>query len=231
MKDYIGSIENFIASEDFSCLAIGKNNMNDDNHIVLMYKFDNNPKVLHYKDGYITDDFSYGDLINRGYISLKMSNSLKDYFPDEDAISLFKNFCESILSLKSNILFSLKYQNQCFDIGGDLFSNIDDEFGLTCSTFILALFKSEDLGSIDLIDISKWEVNTEDEEFIDRLLEHFSGGDFPNKKQIDIIENNRACFRFRPEHVGVAFIDNSIPLGYSTCYSNGKSLNEHILNA
>ncbi len=91
---------------------------------------------------------------------------------------------------------------------------------------ILALFKSEDMGELDLLDIASWEVNEDDNEFMEKICDMISKGlDDSAKKQVDAI---KAYYRYRPEDMGIAFLSGEIPCKYSKCRSEYDTLYQKV---
>jgi hypothetical protein len=84
------------------------------------------------------------------------------------------------------------------------------EYGMTCATFILTLFKSV---GIELLDRQQWIYRNDDKPWFDYIISHLETG-FANgkvsKKHLDNVKNEFNCSRYRPEEVfGSLFCSNN----------------------
>lgn len=121
------------------------------------------------------------------------------------------------------IPYGLMYKDTTFAGDGKLLLG-DDEIGLTCATFVLAVFKS--LG-ITLVQVGDWVSRTGDEVWQKSVIETLV--DYMNKRgwsdaDIEVytkkIEAEVGCARFRPEEVAV-----------STMFSHHPGTQEVIVEA
>lgn len=93
-------------------------------------------------------------------------------------------------------------------------------FGLTCSTFVLAVFNS---ANVRLIDLTGWDHRPEDQRWYEALLRYMqrSGVD---PAHIARIRNDVTCLRVRPEEVAGACMEEGRPARFGQCEPNGRRL-------
>jgi hypothetical protein len=86
-----------------------------------------------------------------------------------------------------------------------------NEFGLTCATFVLAAFRR--VGIPELVKYEEWIYRVEDDLWRDNIIKHCN---LPNN-YIDIIKNEKKCCRYRPEEVTAATSSEQLPASFNYC--------------
>lgn len=96
--------------------------------------------------------------------------------------------------------YGVRYTDGLFDEEGGLRLG-DDDCGLTCATFVIAIFSSVGLNPLD---VSSWKSRPDDGEWhdsiVDLLDEHVCQGKV-SKEHLENVRAERGCPRFRPEDV------------------------------
>ncbi len=104
--------------------------------------------------------------------------------------------------------------------------NLNGSVGLTCSTFILAFFKRYDK---ELVDISTWEPRlSEDSEWKDFVIKQMEKHKV-EKEHIEKVRNENVIYRFKPEEVVSAGINNPMMSDFTFCSNKGKELIEELM--
>lgn len=129
--------------------------------------------------------------------------------------------CESIGAKSRRVPYGLKFSQQSkFMPNGD-FSPGAGTFGLTCATFVLAVFHV--LG-FDLVDDSSWQYRPEDANFQTDILGHLAGD--PSIPPAEVRQNiaDVPCVRFRPEEVVAACRRSSHPMSFGDAKPAGAEI-------
>lgn len=119
--------------------------------------------------------------------------------PDVPAPRLFSVAAKIRLVLKrfqqnKSFPYQLRFAGTHFDQNGQLQFG-PGSTGLTCATFVLAIFKSE---GIDLVKEDTWDVREEDDrEFLEQIRSFASSGHFARLEA----EVDQGCIRVRPAEV------------------------------
>jgi hypothetical protein len=104
------------------------------------------------------------------------------------------------------------------------------EYGMTCATFILTLFKSV---GVNLLDWQNWIVRKEDKAWFDYILYHLEEGyknDKVSKKHLDNVKNEVNCSRFRPEEVFGSLFCSNTPSSFECSSSFGYEVKSFIIS-
>jgi hypothetical protein len=144
---------------------------------------------------------------------------------DEDSRRLIAcAIAESIANKKPPISYSTSYDGgEYFDNGTLNYNRSCNGEGLTCATFVMAVFKA--LG-FDLVQCDTWQEREDDKVWkrhIASCLEQWgreTGEDVT--EHISVIRNNVDGIRFRPEEVAEGVIDLRAPLEFSDAQDTGK---------
>lgn len=109
--------------------------------------------------------------------------------------------------------------------------------GLTCSTFVLTLFKR--FGGLKLLDIDQWpqvgddvERDKKNEKYMDyviRLLRKTQKWQELPDDHIESVENERGTIRFRPDEVVAGCTHDTYPAPFDYCEEHGKEILDHLI--
>lgn len=96
--------------------------------------------------------------------------------------------------------------------------------GLTCSTFVLAVFKSS---GISLVDVTKWPKRDNDTQALGIILEYLKGkceekGDMSHYERV--MSNEVGCERFRPSEVTASITFDEIPAPCEQIWARGEEI-------
>ena len=106
------------------------------------------------------------------------------------------------------------------DLGTDVMV-IENASGLTCATYVLALF---DLASLELLDVGTWEDREGDAEWKANVVEHLSAQPAADSKRIAQLQNDKALVRIRPEDVAAAATASRAPVGFADATPAGEAI-------
>lgn len=139
---------------------------------------------------------------------------------------LLAKLCERIAERhagkKPSIAYALKYWGGRFGDDGVFVS--EGGLGLTCATFVMAVFASR--GS-PLVDWHDWRVREEeDRAWLDHVVEMLRHKSRATKEHIDAVnqEAKKGCARFRPEEVAAAGVACELPVGFGYAERIGKQI-------
>lgn len=139
--------------------------------------------------------------------------------------------CRRIIKRNQNsIPYGLLYKGGTFTNEG-LLTLSDEENGLTCATFVLAVFSS---CGINLINLSNWPIRDEDRIWHRRIiqtLEETSQRFNITKEHMNNVKNEVGCSRYKPEEVGVSSIFRDLPAPFSEIEPAGVELKEILMNS
>lgn len=123
----------------------------------------------------------------------------------------------------NNIHYGLFYKETFFRESGALKLG-DNEYGLTCATFVLAVFISMDIKLINILD---WEVRPEDIEWQKDtiMVLEATGDDSPEYRHyIDTLRKEIGCPRYRPEEVTASITFPNRPEHYKLIWERGEKI-------
>jgi hypothetical protein len=168
----------------------------DQLHCGIIYRRDDDLYILHLKwHNLLSKD---NDLLPfTRYVYLKI-----DSLPD-DRIESICAMCEVIYSRHNQrkIAYGIKYNYDTNFHDGLVNINHNVSSGLTCATFILAVFNSLE---IRLLNIETWKPRRSDllwhQKIIDALQESSRRG-YVSAEHLRLVTNERGCARYRPEEV------------------------------
>jgi len=159
---------------------------------------------------------------------------------DEDAKNDVAALCRLINTRQQNpdptrrylIPYAFRFGNNVrFNIqSGELM--LGDGLGLTCSTFVLAVFES---ARVPLIDLNGWKERPKDEERHRSLLEQMRSGIPPNilpaePGHVQRVEKELPCIRVRPEEVAAAGMSDDPPANFYQVEAAGRWILSHLTN-
>lgn len=122
---------------------------------------------------------------------------------------------------RGKIGYAFYYRGEAFDPVKGIFVT-SNGYGLTCATFVLAVFKSLE---IELLDISSWQPRAADEQW-QRDVVAYMKRKCIDPSHVAFIEREIGCCRFRPEEVAAAGTVNaeSLPMGFHDAVSRGEAI-------
>lgn len=107
------------------------------------------------------------------------------------------------------VMHSLRYELGGFDPATGTYVPLGEERGLTCATFVLAVFRTV---GIELVDVPLWPARPEDHEWIDRVAAQIRAVD---PGHADAVAGDGLCARFRPTEVGGACLVPPHPVSFA----------------
>jgi hypothetical protein len=118
------------------------------------------------------------------------------------------------------IAYALRYTGQRFDNDGVYMS--EGGLGLTCATFVMAVFVSR--GSA-LLSWGEWQDREEDHAWLQSIETHLCAWR-ADPKHIAAVKQEaaRGCARFRPEEVAAAGVGCELPVGFAYAERIGKQI-------
>lgn len=132
--------------------------------------------------------------------------------------------CRKVLrSNQSGIPYAFSPPNDCFDPEAGSFLLGPSRFGLTCATFVLAVF---DAAGIRLIEFSSWPQqrpgDADWQRFVIEQLEHGEA----SAEHVAFVKNELGYVRYRPEDVAGCAASDQLPCSFKTA----EPLSQEILN-
>jgi hypothetical protein len=129
---------------------------------------------------------------------------------------------------RNGLPYAFKYLNGCFHTGSGIFDLGPNCNGLTCSTFVLAMFLS---CRIKLIKEEEWLQRDGDkarQEAIVAILRKKHQEKKCSEEHLKTVENEIGCVRFSPLDVMAAAIWCVPPIGFNDAVENGKMIDQKI---
>ncbi len=162
---------------------------------------------------------------------LKNSEPKVAYFWIEPAIHQARArqvaaMCRKIL--RSNeakgIPYAFSPPNDCFSTETGDYLLGPYNFGLTCATFVLAIF---DAAGIRLINQETWRSRADDESWQNKIIQQLEA-DGADKKHIDAVRMQVGSMRYRPEDVAGAAASGPPPAEFQQANSLGEKIVEKL---
>lgn len=218
LNSCICTIDEFISNESQLMSVIVVQNGVDQRHCGIIYKFKGQNSVIHLAWHYNLQH------------ELDMSK-FQDYYSVKSQLDEYRQYalcamCD-VIKEDTNIPYAFYYQDTVFNEKGKLCLG-KNEVGLTCATFVLAVFKSS---SIEILDLLTWPSREDDTVFHRNILNYLNKEmerGIVSQKHFDSVKSENSCARFRPEEVaiGSGFSFERMPL----CYDDLKELSIEIKN-
>lgn len=92
--------------------------------------------------------------------------------------------------------------------------------GLTCSTFVLAIFRSS---NVRLVDMTDWKHRPEDEQWYRRLVAYMRSNGV-EEAHLRLIQGDVDALRVRPHEVAGACLEKDLPANFAQCQANGQRI-------
>jgi|SRR5580704_6915066 hypothetical protein len=123
------------------------------------------------------------------------------------------------------IAYALRYAGGRFDAGTGVFMSASGR-GLTCATFVMAVFASR---GIDLLRWAEWPEREDDRVWQQHIVEHLrrTGAGEEHVEAVND-EATRGCARFRPEEVAAAGTARALPVGFADAERAGQEIVQRL---
>jgi hypothetical protein len=193
-------VDKFTNYPSEACIFIGKSS-EDQMHCGIVYEdFENsNFNTLHlawHND--LRNEHEYLDWLSKYSCVHPKIHELR--------LGLIPAMCTRIVERQKShkIPYGLLYEGGLFSMDEGIINLGDKASGLTCATFVMAVFKSI---QVDLIDIENWGSRLSDKKWHQKVilsLENTKEKYNISDKHIDNVRNEVGCARFRPEEVAIS---------------------------
>jgi hypothetical protein len=162
-----------------------------------------------------------------------LAEGTKYYYvlPDVDKFrsTIIAAVCRKVMEnyAEEGLPYGLRYENASFDpVLGTLIMG-GTECGLTCATFVLAVFLS---GGVSLIEIAAWEPREEDMQWHEQILFALEKyGASPD--HIANVKKEVGCARFRPEEVAASATFSPQPAASLQIIARGEIIKQALEQA
>ena len=133
--------------------------------------------------------------------------------PAIDALDLdvLAGFCAVRAKVGRRVPYGLRYEESTFDRDGSFLAG-PGETGLTCATFVLAMFN---WAKIPLIDSNSWPYRPEDVEAQKVLVVWLRNNPEVERAHVERVEKETGCLRFRAEEVAAATTFSERPAAFA----------------
>lgn len=130
--------------------------------------------------------------------------------------------CDLIARMHTNkgLAYALRFVNSSFDTRTGALNLGPGCSGLTCSTFVMAVFKS---GAVQLLQEEQWQLREGDkgrQQSLVDMLARFGA----STEHVDRVKGEIGCVRFRPTDVGGAAGGVALPVGFEEATQLGEIL-------
>ncbi|HSN98643.1 MAG TPA: hypothetical protein VLS89_10180 [Candidatus Nanopelagicales bacterium] len=143
---------------------------------------------------------------------------------------LCRLLAEKYAGRRSKLAYALRYGDGTFDPGNGEFLS-QGGHGLTCATFVLAVFASY---GVRLLRTEEWQPRPDDLQWQQEILAQLQlglhdkdPGRSVDPRHIEDVEREIGCARFRPGEVAAAGAVQKLPLGFE----DAKGIAEAIVHA
>ncbi|MBK8806609.1 MAG: hypothetical protein IPO21_08175 [Bacteroidales bacterium] len=212
----------FLDSSEIISILVGQSG-EDQLHCGIVYRFNGKFNAIHLAwHFYLAHEEGYVKNLT-GYLFLK--SSIHEIRQNSIAA-----MCRRILKRQDEqkIPYGLLYTGGNFTREGVL--NLDtQESGLTCATFVMAVFKS---CGIQLIDIENWEYRETDSVWHKSIVESLKDTKDRfgiSELHIENVSNEQGCSRFRPEEVATSSVFKEIPADSKDIIRFGEELRNIVM--
>jgi hypothetical protein len=121
--------------------------------------------------------------------------------------------------------YGLHYDNTSFDLDSGMLMLSESQCGLTCATFILAVFWSEE---VKLIDAESWPARVEDKSQHQKILNLLTTRSNASAEHIAKVTKEVGCARFRPEEVAASAAFSPQPAASAQIIERGDIIRQSI---
>jgi hypothetical protein len=132
--------------------------------------------------------------------------------PDLDPVDLIviAAHCVTLRDVRPEVPYGLAFENSSFDEDGKFVSG-PGESGLTCATFVLAVF---DWARVRLLDQPSWQTRPEDVTIQQRLAGYLKKTANARPEHVAAVEAEVGCVRFRSEEAAAASAMKERPIAF-----------------
>ncbi len=139
---------------------------------------------------------------------------------DEEELKLLASFCALRARRAQDIPYGFPYVAGTFASGTGAYLPGRGELGLTCSTFVLAMFE---WAQIDLIVRSTWKARASDDGFHKKIIELLEEKK-ASTDHVAALRKNVRCVRIRAEEVAASTATAGRPLSFVDAEAAGEDL-------
>ncbi|MDP3445701.1 MAG: hypothetical protein Q8T08_22805 [Ignavibacteria bacterium] len=228
VKSSFFPLQSFKNNTENIAVIVGKSHFDGQLHSGIVFKYKEEVKVIHlafHKRLYLENESDFVSH-NDGYHWVK---TVDIPLPRQIAIAAF---CRRIYNLSNirPIAYGFNYENSRFTNEG-YFILGKNEIGLTCASFVLAVFHES---KVPLIDISQWVSREDDATYREMVLAFIkTKADESNnedlKKHYQKMSQEKVIFRYRPEEVAVSSSYSIRPQPFDVISTDALILKQHLL--
>ena len=145
---------------------------------------------------------------------------------DTDILEVLAGFCDLVFSNVANkgtVPYAFEFGDSGIDDAGAVFVG-GSSVGLTCATFVLALFRH---ARVELLDVNSWRQRDADiaaQQKLVRFLER-AGVD---RSHVAAVCKQVGCMRYRAEEVAVASVSGPRPVSFERAESMGRDFEMYL---
>lgn len=131
-------------------------------------------------------------------------------------------FCLKVIekNQRGQVPYGLTYLGDYFDRDTGHYQKRSAGDGLTCATFVMAIF--DPLG-LPILDVDTWQRRDGDAEWQNQIVAALQHGG-ASSEHIELVQNDIGCARFRPEEVAGSATDPDQPVPFDQAVSLGEEL-------
>lgn len=127
---------------------------------------------------------------------------------------------------KNTIPYSFLFKDTKFNQNNELILG-KNEYGLTCSTFVLAVFERH---SLTICNKESWPPREDDKIMQQQIIDLLSENPHIDKSHIEIMKKDIGCVRFRPEEVLSASSRFPLPCKFENAKEFSEVIRDHLQN-
>jgi len=148
--------------------------------------------------------------------------------PYEDVrLQAIAGLCRLVSEKKQEMKYAFRFAESTITPTGDIIVG-NTEYGFTCATFVLALFRA---AVIELVDVVAWPPRADEDAKWQASMIQLIRDDPPKSVSREDIENHLrllkseiGCARFRPEEVAAAASRDEYPVHHETAWKLGNHI-------
>lgn len=130
-------------------------------------------------------------------------------------------FCRKLARRnRDKIPYALSAPSDCFDASTGDYRPQEGTHGLTCATFVMAVFQAVGLR---LVKADTWQTRDEDREWQAKVIRTLLAGRV-DQRHIDVVRGELGALRFRPEEVAGAAAHEPWPVAFVDAVRNAETI-------